>query len=210
MRMEPAELLKTFNPLAPAFDDLLVKMLDYRGPEVVAALLELHGDPRGARVLDLGCGTGLVGAILKERGAALIDGVELSPEMRRRLMDVRHGAYDRVILDDVTTFQPEPEFYTVVTCADVAPYLGELDGLFAVARTALGRNGLFILTVEDSIGSMGQFFQNPDTHRFTHDYRYLDETATAAGFVEVGISFKSLRRETNCPVPSITMAMRRG
>ncbi|MBT8114210.1 MAG: methyltransferase domain-containing protein [Arenicella sp.] len=33
------------------------------------------------RVIDVGCGTGLVGAVLKNQGFKIIDGVDLSPEM---------------------------------------------------------------------------------------------------------------------------------
>lgn len=42
----------------------------------------------GLDVLDVGCGTGLVGAVLKERGLRAIDGFDLSSEMVDRARDL--------------------------------------------------------------------------------------------------------------------------
>lgn len=44
-------------------------------------MLVREGDLRGRRVLDLGCGTGRVGAVLAERYGATVCGVDPSPEM---------------------------------------------------------------------------------------------------------------------------------
>jgi len=45
----------------------------------------------GVEVMDVGCGTGLVGAVLKERGLQPIDGFDLSTEMVDRARDL--GVY---------------------------------------------------------------------------------------------------------------------
>ncbi len=52
----------------------------YFGPRVVAELLLAELDSRKKRILDIGCGTGLVGSPLIEAGHALY-GVDLSREM---------------------------------------------------------------------------------------------------------------------------------
>src|SRR5262249_49762686 len=51
-------------------------------------------------VLDLACGTGRIGAWLRRRGSAVIDGVDLTPEM---LEEARHkGVYHTLHLADVS------------------------------------------------------------------------------------------------------------
>ena len=57
----------------------------YSGPAVVAEHFSQKmkdlGYTEDARILDLGCGTGLVGEELQKRGYKKIDGVDLMPEM---------------------------------------------------------------------------------------------------------------------------------
>ncbi|WP_084792193.1 class I SAM-dependent DNA methyltransferase [Actinopolyspora mortivallis] len=66
---------------------------NYSGPTALCDILEkVCGPPQPTtRVLDAGCGTGLVGLELVERGYTTIDGCDLSPEM----VDVasKTGAY---------------------------------------------------------------------------------------------------------------------
>ena len=57
----------------------------YIGPVIAVDLfvpkLQEFGYKNDARVLDLGCGTGLIGEQLHKRGYTNIDGVDLTPEM---------------------------------------------------------------------------------------------------------------------------------
>lgn len=57
----------TFDNFAPTFDQQLVEKLGYRGPEIVGeAIATLIPSPGGTLdVLDIGCGTGLCGPILR-------------------------------------------------------------------------------------------------------------------------------------------------
>jgi len=66
----------------------------YSGPEFAAALLSQHLDDRSARILDAGCGTGLVGVELRALGYRKVDGFDLSPEMARQA--TASGAYGEV------------------------------------------------------------------------------------------------------------------
>ena len=76
--------------------------------EILSAVLKKH-----AKILDAGCGTGLVGAELAKRGYAAFDGVDLSAEMLRYAktrgytklfqyslndpLPISDGAYDAII-----------------------------------------------------------------------------------------------------------------
>lgn len=72
---------------------------------VVATLLE-RGRPTGP-VLDVGCGTGVVGAELRRHGVPVIDGVDISSEMLAVAATKRHdddtAVYRSLIEADLTT-----------------------------------------------------------------------------------------------------------
>jgi predicted TPR repeat methyltransferase len=70
---------------------------DYSGPAIAARLLQRHLPDRGSRILDAGCGTGLVGVELRTLGYLDIDGFDLSPEMAD--LSTATGAYRRVVGD---------------------------------------------------------------------------------------------------------------
>ncbi len=67
---------------------------DYSGPAIAARLLPRHLAPGGARLLDAGCGTGLVGRELGALGYTRIDGFDLSESMARRARET--GSYREV------------------------------------------------------------------------------------------------------------------
>ena len=66
--------------------DAIYKRLGYPDPKKVAQMAEIHVMARGldkttVRVLDLGCGTGLVGKELATRGFKNIVGLDISSAM---------------------------------------------------------------------------------------------------------------------------------
>jgi predicted TPR repeat methyltransferase len=64
-----------FDEFAASFDAKLVK-LQYRAPELVVEALNerLGSDSDWGAVADLGCGTGLVGTLLRPRTGVLVVG----------------------------------------------------------------------------------------------------------------------------------------
>ena len=63
-------------------------------------------DPDAGPVLDVGCGTGLVGEALRELGVEVIDGIDISPEMldvaATKRTDAGDAVYRAVIEGDLT------------------------------------------------------------------------------------------------------------
>ena len=84
---------------APRFDKHLTKNLGYRAPALIAEALSVValGPRRFASALDLGCGTGLMGAALRGR-ADRLTGVDLSPAMIAKARE--RGVYDELIVGD--------------------------------------------------------------------------------------------------------------
>ena len=92
------ELMDVYAAWANDYDSDLIDGHGYRAPEdAVRGFITLASD---ARILDAGCGTGLVGLLLREAGFTRIDGADLSAEMRA--IAARHGIYDRLFELDMT------------------------------------------------------------------------------------------------------------
>lgn len=75
-----ADLAAAYDGWAGSYDVDLVEKLDWNAPERTAATLAKHA-PVDAHVLDVGCGTGLVGEALAALGFGQIDGLDLSAKM---------------------------------------------------------------------------------------------------------------------------------
>ncbi|MBA0124387.1 class I SAM-dependent methyltransferase [Haloechinothrix sp. YIM 98757] len=109
-------------------------------------LLELLTEPsweRARRVADLGCGTGRTGAWLRERGAAAVDGVDLTPEMldRARL----RGAHDYLGEADVRDTGLAGGAYDLVVASLVDEHLADLAPLYGEAWRLAVSGGAFVL-----------------------------------------------------------------
>jgi SAM-dependent methyltransferase len=74
------ECRDVYREWAKFYEKDTVAEMGYIAPQVVADKLEQISEPT-ATVLDAGCGTGLAGAALRQRGFTTVDGMDLSPEM---------------------------------------------------------------------------------------------------------------------------------
>lgn len=95
---------------ASTYDETFIERNGYIYPEnVVGAFLDAGGSAGGA-ILDVGCGTGVVGVALGDVGEAIVDGIDISPEMLDVAREKRtvHGgpAYRNLIEADLTKTIP--------------------------------------------------------------------------------------------------------
>ncbi|MDF1678687.1 MAG: tetratricopeptide repeat protein [Legionellaceae bacterium] len=129
------------------------------------------------RALDLGCGTGLSGVVLRELSHYLA-GVDLSPKMLEEAK--QKGIYDALYEADIITFLNEPHpHFSLIVAADVLPYLGELDTLFQAIQKNIAPSGLFLFTTE--MTSLPDFILQK-TARFAHHPDYIASLATQYRF----------------------------
>jgi MFS family permease len=124
-----AELRSEYDRIATVYDTELIDGMGYRAPGEVASVAQ-RLLPADARILDVGAGTGLLGAALAEAGFDRLDGLDLSPgmlaEARRKAvyadlreatlgeeLDYESGGYDGVLASGVLTTGHAP-----ATCLD--------------------------------------------------------------------------------------------
>jgi len=93
-------LADAYAEWAPSYDADLVKEMGYRAYATASDLLTAHERDLETRILDAGCGTGLVGAYLAKAGYTQIDGLDYSTDMLAQARD--KGVYASLLQGDLT------------------------------------------------------------------------------------------------------------
>ena len=99
-----AESQALYRDWAKTYDRTMLDGLQYQSPMLVADRLAALMPGRDGAVLDIGCGTGLAGRELAARGFAVIDGVDISPEMMAVARE--HGSYRDLVCADLNAPLP--------------------------------------------------------------------------------------------------------
>lgn len=188
-----------FDGFADSFDEQLLKNLDYRAPEVLAAALgEVLPAPGGALdVLDAGCGTGLCAPLMRAHARRLV-GVDLSGGMVEKAR--QRGGYDSLEEAELTAFlQRHRGAWDLVLSADTLVYFGQLEEVLAASHAALKPGGWLGFTLEAMDGE-GDGLEITPSGRYRHGRRYVERVLAAAGFAGVRIQGDTLRREAGQPV----------
>ncbi|MBZ9678115.1 class I SAM-dependent DNA methyltransferase [Mesorhizobium sp. ES1-1] len=189
-----------FDHYADSFDESLVDKLGYRVPELLERAIRTARPGRFALVLDLGCGTGLMGQRLRPI-ADRLEGYDISAGMLRRAR--AKGIYDEVAKADLRDFARAGPKADLVTVTDVFIYIGALGG--AVNRIAglLVDDGLFAFSVEKLDGD-GDFVLQP-SRRYAHSERYVREVLAANGFLVLSLETTVIRQDRREPVSGLVI-----
>jgi predicted TPR repeat methyltransferase len=184
-----AYVARLFDDYAPRFDRHLTETLGYRGPQLLLEALDAVAPGRRfAEALDLGCGSGLAGRVLRPRVARLV-GVDISPGMIAKAKET--GLYDDLAVDDLAAFLVGRSGVDLAVAADAFVYLGDLTPVLAAAAAALAPGGLLAFTVESGAAP----FALAPTMRFRHADAHVREAAEAAGLNVAHFAAAATRRE---------------
>lgn len=137
----------------PSSDELHVYQREIDAAERTSlSVLTAHIAP-GARVLDLGCGSGAIGCFLKERDgerAGTIDGLTISEEEAQ----LAAPDYRRVEVANLETVKLadmfEPHAYDAIICADVLEHIRHPERVLAACRELLAPNGRAFLSIPNA------------------------------------------------------------
>lgn len=200
--MPPAFVEMLFDQYAPRFEASLLNGLDYQGPALIADGLAINVPAPVARALDLGCGTGLIGPVLRPYCAHLT-GVDLSQPMLDEAQ--AKGLYDHLAKDDIQNLPLEPARYDVIVAADVFNYLGALERIVGWCVASLAPGGVFIFTVESTDRCDVTL---RETRRFAHGRGYVQDLMNAAGFGAVDLRDVALRTDRGVEVRGFCVVAR--
>lgn len=247
----PGYVKQVFDDYAPRFDEHLLQQLEYRVPErILDALKRAHvrsnarapggaserpqaqalegvsagrNDARPfASALDLGCGTGLMGAHLRDI-CDVLHGIDISPGMLA--IAAAKGEYDRLWETDLVAFlvgdderqdKRMAREYDLITASDVFIYVGALEHVFAGVCARLSPGGLFVFTVEtvDETESADDTVAPADwtlrsTGRYSHARSYISRLADRYHLLEREVCSVILRQEHDHPEHGLLYVLQR-
>jgi predicted TPR repeat methyltransferase len=187
-----------FDDYAETFDDHLVNVLHYRAHDLIESLRTLN-PRRFERVLDLGCGTGLCGRLLKPI-ADRLDGVDLSANMLEKAS--KRGIYADLVHADIGEYLQRTErTYDLVVAGDVFIYIGDLSSIFAGVARVIEPGGWFCFSTEEAEGD--DEFALRTTLRYAHSERFIRRMAAESGFAIREIQHRPVREDRQQPIPGL-------
>ena len=200
-----------FDQNAEAFDAMLVDDLGYSVPLQLREVLLAQAPGPYARLLDLGCGTGLTGEALADQTEYRI-GVDLSEGMLdvAEEKDVYDGLYVAEAIDFLTDTDEDP--FDLIAATDVLPYMGQLEGFFAGLKRCLTPHGLAAFSCETMAETaLGEAdFKVGRYHRFAHAHNYLSRLMADVDLQVIAFDPIIVRYEQGTPVPGYLVFARNG
>ena len=123
--------------------------LNYVAPKETVLLLKKYALNRESKILDAGCGTGLVGIELKKCGYSNIEGVDFSQDMLDLIPKDIYKKIEKIDLNKPLKF--ETNMYDVVTCVGTFTYghvkPKALDELIRIIKN----KGLICFTINEGV-----------------------------------------------------------
>ncbi len=194
-QVPPAFVEALFDQYAPRFETSLVGQLCYRAPQLLAAALPAR---QFARAIDLGCGTGLAGEVLRRR-CGWLGGWDISAGMLDQAR--AKGLYDALCKCDLSELEIGPERYDLILAADVFIYLGALERIIAWCAGSLAPGGVLAFTVETGDAP----FQLRESRRFAHSAAYVCDLLEAAGLSGIRLDHAVLRQDRGADVAGLVV-----
>ena len=182
---------KLFDRYARNFDSSLLNNLGYRTPKLVADLaLNFHGTGSMGSILDLGCGTGLLGIEIKKYCSNL-KGVDISSKMIRQAE--KHHVYNTLEHVDIVEYLSNSELdFDYFISTDVFIYIGELSDVFRLIKSRNKRSGKLIFSTEHTEASG---FQLEKSGRYSHSKGYIEALCLEFEYSMSHFSTIDLRKE---------------
>jgi predicted TPR repeat methyltransferase len=252
LEMDQKYVSTLFDGYADRFDKELCGKLEYKGHEqVINALMRVLNDVadrdkvtipietplqslslnsrKEYSVLDIGCGTGLCGFLLRKlMPYANISGVDLSQRILEK--SVQRECYNNLVLGDALQYLNTCNSLSMdsIIAADVFIYIGGLNKIFeAIYKVLRLKDSYLIFTVEELDQPLASVLNNLNfafngssdsdlaeggvmllsSGRFGHSEKYILKLADQTGFIVLSARKEVIRMQSNIPVRSITFVL---
>ena len=206
---QPASLLAGFfDRWAPQFNRNLLEDLHYNLPQRAAQRIREWYPDAKLDLMDLGCGTGLLGRELGNFQGALV-GVDFSRGMLEEAakLGLYHKLY-QVDLGDALRDTPAGH-YDVMAALDVLNYVGGLEDVLPGTYRILTPGGRLIFSCETAHDSDADCVFNNSTERFAHNPSAVERQLVAAGFENIEFDHSAIRMEQGQAVDSFVVTARK-
>jgi len=165
--------------------EVVMQNLAYSAP---LAISRIAGRLEG-RIVDLGCGSGLVGMVIKKTSNYLI-GVDISANMIAKAKE--KNIYDELIKSDIYTFLHNRTDFDWIIAADVLCYFGNLEQFLSLCG-----NKKLIFTIETT---NTEDYQIQINGRYKHNPKYIKQLLKNLGRNNITTQSLTLRKENGTEV----------
>ena len=177
-----------FDHFAEKYEKTL-ESIDYN---LINKIKELNINPKG-KVLDIGCGSGLLGEAIK-MDEIILTGIDLSKNML--LLSKEKNVYDELIQTEALPFLQKKNAFDWFFALDVFNYIGDISEIISLCK---GKNLCF--SIETVKGSDKNFVLT-SSGRFQHNPAYIEKLLQENAFKIVSHPLE-IRLENNLPVQGI-------
>jgi predicted TPR repeat methyltransferase len=192
-KASPIYVEELFDQYANRFETHLVKSLQYKTPTTLHNMTKknLSKDFQVAKILDLGCGTGLCGSLFRAHCDKLY-GVDISTKMIRQ--SHMKKIYDELKAQEIIDYLTQTKAkFDLFIAADVFVYLGNLEPVFRATSNVAERAACFIFSTEIT----DKNFVLKISGRFGHSMKYVEEVANKFSWVLEEVRSDILRVENS-------------
>ncbi len=143
-----SQLLNAYQKWAALYDKDTCDTMGYVGPQVAAKQLDYHLDSKACRVLDAGCGTGLVGKVLSGLGYQNLDAMDFSQDMLEEAE--KKSVYDRLFNEDMNKpLSFDDNTYDATICVGTFTYAHVGPEAFSELLRVTRPGGYITFTIRD-------------------------------------------------------------
>ncbi len=204
----PSYIRELFDNYSSSYEDSLVNRLQYTLPDTLLHIITASsGKQSFGRLLDLGCGTGLIGEKFRD-SAALLHGVDISPKM----IEIARSKelYDVLVTGDVHTVLNDLAHgsYDLLVAADVFTYIGDISEILIKAYLLGTRECQLYFSVED-LAHQTEDTVLQESGRFAHSENYIRRTAEDSGWQTIDVQRINLRTEKDQWISGAVYAMKK-
>jgi len=188
----PREYVETlFDGYSSNFENSLVTKLEYKIPNLISELI-LQKEPYKSlgSVLDLGCGSGLVGPEIRGYCSQL-EGIDLSSKMLE--LAKKKNVYDKLSHSDIVEYlSSRPLSFDYYMALDVFVYVGELTEIFRLIKSRNKKPGHLVFSTEHTELDGYHILK---TGRYAHSRTYIETLCKEFEYTISHFSTTNLRKE---------------
>lgn len=128
-----------FDALAPNWDAYAKDDLSY-----VASLLSRIPSPKGGRVLDLACGTGVISGLLHEWSHGVVHGLDIAPNMIA-IAKGKYAGFDGISFETADFLEWDGDRYDAIILYNAYPHFVDVSAFIEALKRHLKPSGRFAI-----------------------------------------------------------------
>ncbi len=196
-------IIKLFDYYAKNFEKSLINGLEYKIPSKIKNLLLENSVESLGSILDMGCGTGLIGLEL-EKYCNYLEGIDLSIKMIEEAKQKK--VYDKLIQTEIIDYLTNNTLnFDYFIAADVFVYIGDLYEVFSLIKKRNKKSGDLVFSIELTTADD---YMLEKSGRYSHSTKYIISLCDEFGFDVTNFKKLPIRKENKQNIPGALYRLR--